>query len=155
MNKNYKVDWKNGGLTSIVAIFLAIALLMLGIATASAVGTARSLSREQSAAGQVVDIVARTDSTGQVFYYPVVEFYLPDETLQTVQLAGVSSAPAYVTGQQVTVLYDPERPLSARIDSAGGALLMWIVPIITGVIGLAFLAATVFARWALRSELTG
>ena len=139
----------------IVAVFLTVALLMLGIATASAIGIARSLSREQSAAGRVVDIVTRTDSVGRMFYYPVVEFYLLDETLQTVQLAGVSSAPAYSEGQQVTVLYDPERPLSARIASAGDALLLWIVPTITGVIGLAFLAATFFARWVLKSELTG
>ncbi len=40
----------------IVTVFLAVAVLMLGIAAASAISTGRALSREKSAPGQVVDI---------------------------------------------------------------------------------------------------
>ena len=69
-------------------------------------------------------------------------------------MAGVNAAPAYTQGQQVTVLYDPEQPGSARIAAAGDGVLLWIVPIITGVIGLAFLGATLFAAWVLKSERT-
>ena len=97
----------------IVAVFLAVALLMLGIAAVSARDAARAQAREQSAVGRVVDIAVYTDRSGAVSYYPVVAFYLPDETLQTVQMA--VNAAGYTQGQQVTVLYDPERPRSARI----------------------------------------
>ena len=40
----------------------------------------------------------------------------------------------------------PKGPLAARIKSAGGVLLVWITPIITGVIGLAFCGRHIFVR---------
>jgi uncharacterized protein DUF3592 len=136
----------------IVGIFLAVAVIMLGIAAVSAVSTSRTLSREKSASGRVVDLVAHKDQAGQVFYFPVVEFYLPDESRQTVQLSEGSTSPEYTTGEAVIILYDPEQPNTARIKSFGSTLLMWIVPIITGVVGLAFLAATLFAGWLLKPK---
>jgi hypothetical protein len=39
------------------------------------------------------------------------------------------------------VLYNPERPLEARIKSFGSSALMWILPGITGILGLGFLSA--------------
>ena len=44
------------------------------------------------------------------------------------------------------VLYDPEHPLEARIQSMGSSLLMWILPGITGILGLAFLGAVIAVR---------
>jgi hypothetical protein len=139
----------------IVAVFLAVALIMLGVAAVAAAGAARTLSRERSAPGWVVELLTRRDTNGQVFYYPVVEFYALDESRQTVQLPEGSTPPAYIEGQEVVVRYDPDRPSSARIESSASALGMWIVPIITGVIGLAFGTATAFAIWMLKDELTG
>jgi len=138
----------------IVGIFLAVAVIMLGVAAVSAVTTSLALSREKSTAGRVVDLVARKDQAGQVFYFPVVEFYLPDESRQKVQLSEGSSSPEYTIGEAVTILYDPEQPSTARIKSIGSALLMWIVPLITGVVGAAFLAATLFASWLLKPKAT-
>jgi hypothetical protein len=135
----------------IVGVFLAVALLMLGIAAVSASDAARAQAREQSAVGRVVDIAVYTDRSGAVSYYPVVAFYLPDETVQTVQMP--VDAAGYTQGQQVNVLYDPEQPRSARLASAGGGVLLWIVPIITGIIGLAFMGATFFSAWVIKSEL--
>jgi len=39
------------------------------------------------------------------------------------------------------VLYDPEHPLDARIKSFESSALMWVLPGITGVLGVAFLVA--------------
>jgi hypothetical protein len=131
----------------ILGIFLAVAVLMFVIAALSAISAVRTLSREKSAPGHVVDLVARRDQNGNEFYYPVVEFYLPDESLKLVQIPEGSWPPAYEKGQSVTVLYDPEHPLNARIKSASSAGVMWIVPIITGVLGVALVIATLFVFW--------
>jgi hypothetical protein len=103
----------------------------------------------------VVELVARQDQTGQVFYFPVVEFYLPNESRQTVQLSEGSSSPKHTQDERVIILYDPEQPSrSARIQSVGSSLLMWIVPIITGVVGAVFLAAALFVARFFRPNAT-
>ena len=135
-------------------VFLAVAVIMLGIAAVSAFNTGVALSKEKSTPGRVVELVPRRDQAGQVFYFPVVEFSLPDESRQTVQLSEGSTSPGYTQGQDVTVLYDPERPTTARIKSLGSTLLMWIVPIITGVVGLAFLAAGLLTGGFLKPKAT-
>ena len=125
----------------IVLIFLAVAVLMLTISAITTVSTSLALAKEKSAPGTIVDVVARqeNDERGTVFYYPVVEFYSPDETYYLVQLSEGSWPPAYEKGQEVTVLYNPARPLNARIKSTSSAVLMWIVPAITGILGVVFL----------------
>lgn len=134
----------------ILAIFLGVAVLMFAIAAISVTGTVRRLARESSAAGQVVDLVVRKDEYGNALYYPVIEFSLPDQGRQTVQLTQGSWPAPYSIGEPVTVAYDPARPSTARIKSASGPEGMWIVPIITAVLGLAFAGATLFARWILK-----
>jgi hypothetical protein len=137
---------------------------MLVIAAISSYTNLKNLSREQSAPGHVVDLVVRqsqvnssesgTPAVYQDFYYPVVEFELPDGTRKTVQLAEGSWPPSYEKGEAVTVLYDPQRPLNARIQSASSTVLMWILPGITGILGLVFLGAAFFVRWFLRDDPT-
>jgi hypothetical protein len=144
----------------IVAIFLIVAVITLSIAVISGVSTARAVAKEQSASGQVVDLTLRTsqggyDSQGtyqapQDYYYPVVEFALPDGTRKTVQLSMGSWPPAYEIGEQVTILYDPDKPINARIQSTSSNILKWLVPGITGTVGVAFLVAAMFVGWFLR-----
>ena len=127
-------------------IFLGVAVLMLVIATITSINTARMLARETSTQGYVTALVTRTDVDGDLFYYPVVRFVLPDGSRQTVQATEGSWPPAYQVDESVTVLYDPEHPDQARIDSFAGALSLWIVPLVTGILGVAFLLATLLAH---------
>ncbi len=130
-------------------IFLAVAIILLAVSGVSAYSSSQTVSREQSAPGKVVDLVVRQSQGGvnsegtriapQDYYYPKVEFALPDGTVKTVQLAEGSWPPAYEKGDQVTVRYDPTRPINARIQSSTGDLMMWFVPGITGFLGLIFL----------------
>jgi uncharacterized membrane protein len=143
--------------TLIVAVFLLVAVITLAIAIISAVSTARAVEKEQSASGRVVDMVIRTsrggyDSQGtyqapQDYYYPVVDFTLPDGTRKTVQLSEGSWPPAYEKGEKVTILYDPEKPINARIQSTSSNILKWLLPGITSTVGVAFLMAAVFVGW--------
>jgi hypothetical protein len=135
-------------LTRIVfTVFVAVAALLLGIAAFSAAGAVRRLQSEVRTPGQVVELVQRRDETGQDYYFPRVAFSLPDGSRKEVLLAEGSWPPAYEPGQDVEVRVDPARPLEARIQSGAGASDLWIVTIITGVLGLALgLAAWMVQR---------
>ncbi len=136
-------------------VFLGVAVLMLVIAVLTGISTQRKLAREVSTLAQVTALTERKDSQGNTFYYPVVSFELPavvggsGAERENVQLPEGSWPPSHRVGELVTVLYDPQNPLDARIASAGGTADLWIWTIVTGVLGVAFLGATALA-WALR-----
>jgi hypothetical protein len=136
---------------TIIAVFLAVAVLMLAITAISAAKTGLTLAKEAVAPGSVVDLVVRTDQNGDDLFYPVVAFTLPDGSRQTVELAG-SRPPAYKQDESVTIAYDPDQPANARIKSFASAASMWILPLITGILGAAFLAATLFAYRVLGAD---
>jgi hypothetical protein len=151
--KEFKEDWEAHKKTSaraeklILGIFTGVAILMLLIAAASSAHAILKMNREHSAPGRVVEIVHRReyvneqDRVVEDYYFPVVEYRSSDGRRHTVHMTEGSSAPAHEVGDDVTVLYNPERPLEARIKSFGSSALMWILPGITGILGLAFLGA--------------
>lgn len=136
----------------ILSVFTGIAALMLLIAGIASVNNILKTSREESAPGRVVEIIERReyvneqDRIVEEYYYPVVEFVASDGRRRSVQMNEGSSSPQYEAGEEVTVLYDPERPLDARIQSFGSSALMWILPGITGILGVAFLVAVIAVR---------
>jgi hypothetical protein len=131
----------------ILGVFSGVAILMLLIAAISSWSAVRKMSREASAPGRVVEIVQRRqyvneqDRVVEEYYFPVVDFVSADGRRHSVQMTEGSSAPSHEVGDEVTVLYDPEHPLDARIQSVGSSALMWVLPGITGILGLAFLGA--------------
>lgn len=133
----------------ILWIFSGIAALMLLIAGISSFSALSKISREASASGRVVDMVVQREYINEQdrivrdYYYPVVEYISSDGKSHKVQLTEGSQTPSYEVGDEVTVLYDPEHPLDARIKSAGSSMLMWVLPGITGILGIAFLVAVV------------
>jgi hypothetical protein len=137
--------WVLGGFTAIAVI----ALLITAISTFSNI---QKIAKEESAPGRIVDVVARREVVDQQnrivrdFYYPVVEFVASDGHKRTVQLSEGSDSPYYEKGNEITVRYDPDHPLDARIKSASSNMLMWILPGITGVLGIAFAGAVVVVR---------
>ena len=142
----------------ILSIFTGVAVVLLliaGISSASAIGT---LQKEKSAPGIVTDVVIsreyinQKDRIIQVFYYPVVNFTAEDGRRRTVQMNVGSDLPEYEKGNEVTVLYDPEHPLDARIKSFESGAVMWILPVITGILGISFLVAVIAVRIVISRE---
>ena len=131
----------------VTLVFLAVAVLMLAIALFTGINTGRALARQVTAPARVVELLERRDSSGNPFYYPLVELTLPDGSRQRVQLTTGRFPAAYDVGDPVTVAYDPRDLATARMQSTGSTLGMYIVTIITGILGLGFVAATLFARW--------
>ena len=136
----------------ILGSFTGVAVLMLLIAFVSSASAILKMNREESAPGRVVEIIQRReyvneqDRVVQDYYFPVVEFLSKDGRRHTVHMTEGSSVPSHEVGDEVTVLYNPERPLDARIKSIGSAALLWILPGITGILGLGFLGAVMAVR---------
>jgi hypothetical protein len=157
-DKEFKRDWEAHQKTSakaeklILGIFTGVAILMLLIAVASSASAILKMNREESAPGRVVEIlhrreyVSEQDRVVQDYYFPIVEYVSADGRRHTVHMTEGSSAPAHEVGDEVTVRYNPDRPLDARIQSFGSSALMWIWPGITGILGLAFLGAVIVVR---------
>jgi hypothetical protein len=157
-DKEFEKDWQAHKKTSahaeklIVGIFTGVAVLMLLIAFVSSASAILKMNREERAPGRVVEIIQRReyvneqDRVVQDYYIPVVEFVSADGDYHTVHMTEGSSAPSHEVGDEVTVLYNPERPLDARIKSFGSSALMWILPGITGILGLGFLGAVMAVR---------
>ena len=131
----------------ILPIFTGVAILMLLIAGISSVNNIRKVNREESAPGVVTEMkmersyVNEEDRVVEEFYYPVVEFTASDGRRRNIQMSEGSSPPSYEVGDEVTVLYEPDHPIDARIQSWSSTILMWILPGITGIIGIGFLVA--------------
>jgi hypothetical protein len=129
----------------IAGIFAIVALILLAVSVVSTIQAVHRLSIEQAATGQVVKMVERqvlVDSQTdryQVYAYPVVAFSVGNGQPEQVELDEGSWPPAYQAGDSVIVLYDPEQPQQARIQSSTGGLFLWLWPVVTGFIGLVFL----------------
>ena len=157
-DKEFEKDWQEHKKTSagaekiILGVFTGVAILMLLIAFVSSASAILKMNSEESAPGRVVEIIERReyvneqDRVVEEYYYPVVEYISRDGRSHSVQMTEGSSAPSHEVGDEVTVLYNPDRPLEARIKSFGSSALMWILPGITGVLGLGFLGAVMAVR---------
>ena len=136
----------------LLGIFSGVAVLMLLIAGISSYFAIQKISKEESAPGRIADVVVRKeyineqDRITRDFYYPVIEFTASDGKKRRVQISEGSDSPYYEKGDEITVLYDPEHPLDARIQSAGSNALMWILPAITGILGIAFTGAVLVVK---------
>jgi succinate dehydrogenase hydrophobic anchor subunit len=136
----------------LLGIFSGVAVLMLLIAGISSYFAIQKISKEESTPGRIADVVVRKeyineqDRITRDFYYPVIEFTASDGKKRTVQISEGSDSPYYEKGDEITVLYDPEHPLDARIQSAGSNALMWILPAITGILGIAFTGAVLVVK---------
>jgi flagellar basal body-associated protein FliL len=128
----------------ILWIFSGVAVLMLLIAGISSFFNLQKLSKEQSADGVVVDVVKHRqyideqDDVYDDYYFPVVRFTASDGKTRELEMSEGSSSQEYEAGNKVTVLYNPDHPLDARVKSVGSSMLMWILPGITGILGVAF-----------------
>ncbi|GAB4545443.1 MAG: hypothetical protein Fur002_19560 [Anaerolineales bacterium] len=148
-----KLQEESKGMEKILlTVFTAISALMLLTAGASSFWNAQKLAKEESAPARVVEVIERRqyineqDRVYEDYYYPVIEFTASDGKTRRVELSEGSHPASYEAGDEVTALYDPEHPLDARIKSFGSAALMWILPGITGVLGVAFGVAVFFVR---------
>jgi len=129
--------WTRGNKSSGVAfgVFLAAGLGLLAGSGYSFLHTRAAISGAIPADGTVVDLIASTDSDGDTMYYPRVRFRTGTGDVEEF-VGGVGSKPAaFDVGEGVKVLYDPERPGDARIDTF---FQLWFLPLLLGGMGIIF-----------------
>jgi hypothetical protein len=134
----------------IFPVLMAIAALLLIISAFLGIRTRQAFLMGSTVDGKVIELTVRQDDEGNEWYYPVVEFPLADGQLQTVQVSEGSWPAPYEKGEIVTVHYDPDRPLQARIQSASANAALWLGSLITGTLGITFLGITLTVRRILR-----
>lgn len=142
------------------SVFLGVGALLLLITIPLFWYTRQSVAAEVTAPGVVVENVLRhvapspsTDGSRSAgssdLYYAVVEFRIADGTLKRVEMSEGNWPKAYEEGERVTVRYDPEKPIHARLG--GGGPLDFLAPLITGFLGLLFSAVAIGVRRAFGS----
>ena len=120
-------------------IFVAVGLILLGVAAALAVSSAGFTRTAERAEGTVVDF---RYSEGAA--YPHVRYVSPSDGREyTFGESSGSWPPAYAIGERVPVVYDPEHPGDAQIHSwaslFGGATVCGALGIVFAGIGSGFL----------------
>jgi len=138
------------------AIFLFVGVVLLIVSAATFWYTRQSVAAEVSVPGVVVKNVVRSQTTRNRnssrettsdYYHAVVEFPLADGSKKTVEMSEGNWPKAYDEGTQVTVRYDPQNPLRARLG--GGSAMDFFATLLTGFLGLVFSAVAIGVRRAL------
>ncbi len=136
-------------------VFICVGIVLLLASAATFWFTRQSVAAEVSVEGVVVNNVIRqhttkaSNSSRQMtsdYYHAVVEFPLADGTKKTVEMAQGDWPKAYDEGEKVTVRYDPQKPLKARLG--GGGPLDFLATLITGFMGAVFTAIAIGIRRA-------
>lgn len=117
-----------------ITICVAVPLLLLSFGMF--VGNILFTLRAERTTGIVVDYETRRGSKGGATQAEVVEFQGPDG--KTVRFVEKTSRSRFImnTGHEVNVLYDPDNPEKARINSFW---TLYISPIILLIVGLSLM----------------
>lgn len=142
----------------VLTSFTGVAIVMLIITFISSISAISTLMKERSTQGVVMENIVKREYENQQdriyrdYYYPVVSFTADDGKRRQVQMSVGSDSQEYEKGNEVTVLYDPKHPLDARIKSFGSAALLWVLPVITGILGASFLTGVIVVRRVMFAE---
>ncbi|MBW4560130.1 MAG: DUF3592 domain-containing protein [Mojavia pulchra JT2-VF2] len=134
MNEDSKFMRLFGSVFGGIGSIFAVTGIMIGLNTHSFVATAIP------AQGTIINLVQRssTDSKGRSssVYYPVVKFSTQSGETKVFESDTGSNPPGFTKGQQVEVLYSPQKPDSAKINSWS---YLWLLPVIFTGLGSTFM----------------
>ncbi|MBO9315431.1 MAG: DUF3592 domain-containing protein [Chloroflexus sp.] len=121
--------------------FTVVGLVLLFIGLFWLNATSERLKRMIDGTGTVVEVTRRRIGD-DINYYPRIEFQTQTgETFQFESNTGGSST-SYRVGDQVLILYDPQMPQDATINSW---YEIWLPPIVVTILSLSGLAPGMFA----------
>ena len=131
----------------ILVISAVCGLPFLGIGLHEAYRNNRDIENFALASGMVVgNSYANVFNDGQVsgVYLPIVEFVLPDgRKIRFTDRVG-SLPPDYEVGASLEIIYNPDNPSNARINSWKR---LWLVPVLLMIVGsLPFIVGIIISR---------
>ena len=91
----------------------------------------------------VVRLVKKQEPDKKPIYHPEFRFTASDGKAYTVESGMGSSSPDYVVGQKLSVVYDPDDPSKAVIESFWE---IWVSPIALILLGLILVHVGLFGR---------
>ena len=110
-------------------VLAAIVAILVG--TFSLIKTRDFLVKAVEANGKIVELDRKNSGDG-VTYSPVFSFVEASGKQHTIHSSLSTNPPRYEIDEKVSVLYDPQNPQKARIDSF---LNLYFVPLVMGIIG--------------------
>lgn len=128
-------------------IFYGVGVVCLAAAVIIYISTSRFLALAQHAQGKVIEYRRDVDEDNGVVYFPIVEFSAGNE-LYTFESGTGSSSRPYQKGDAVAVLYHPDNPEKAEIESFWA---QWLGVMICGLIGIVFIGLTVAIHFIFRA----
>ncbi|MDC0711981.1 DUF3592 domain-containing protein [Stigmatella sp. ncwal1] len=116
-------------------IFLAAGVAMGVICLVTLARTRRFLAQAHETQAEVVGNHSRHRNRKST-YYPVLRYRTPEGTQHEVISPVGSNPPRYREGAQVPLLFNPANPQEVRINNF---LNLWLLPLLFGLLGAAFL----------------
>ena len=132
----------NTSLLIFVGSFLFVGIIFTGFGIViGKKGKRRRVVCSVETPGKVVDILSeyhRSAEDGGIYYYPVFEYYINGNAI--IQKGHTGCRPCkYQKGQEVIIIFNPDKPLEFRVAGEKASNIFSIVFIIWG-ISLCFLA---------------
>lgn len=124
-------SWLRSFATAAVIVGPLSGLFALGFA----IYTANFISHAIHTTGTVTNITGITDENKNATYTPTFVFKTQSGQMISTQSNVSSNPPDFALGQQVSVLFDPNDPAHAEINTT---VQLWLVPIICGTLSILF-----------------
>ena len=129
------------GCTKLIFVLVGLALIAGGIWMLYQRSDTSLLG--ERAEGTVVRLIEKAEPGETPVIYPFFKFKAENGKTYTVK-GGVGSNPAaYTVGEKLSVVYDPDRPQDAHIDSFTE---LWLAPLVLLLMGFIFVLAGLFGR---------
>jgi hypothetical protein len=125
-----------GTFTLVTGLLLLGGVALLGVSLAIYGRRQKFRARARRAEGLVVGSAGHAGFHSGMLKFPVVEFETESGRLVEFQSSVGSNPPMYRVGQRVSVLYDPDDPKQASIDSF---VSRWLAILVPGCMGGIFL----------------
>ncbi|AFY46803.1 Protein of unknown function (DUF3592) [Nostoc sp. PCC 7524] len=124
-----------GSIFTGIGSILTVTGIVIGFKTRSFVATSVTTQ------GTVIDLIRRSSSSSSsssksYLYYPVVRFTPSSGDPITFEVNSGSSSPEFTKDQQVEVLYNPQNPDSAMINTWSN---LWLLPVVFIAMGSLFI----------------
>ncbi|MFL9875352.1 DUF3592 domain-containing protein [Paraburkholderia megapolitana] len=135
--------------TYVLLPLFIIGLIFLAVTAVALAQTLTFVVHATRTEGAFVGAVAKSGGNhGGTFLYPQAQFTTPDgRTFKATSKSGSTDQP-YTDGAPITVLYDPNNPEHAEIES----IWLWIGSIIPGSFGLLFSVIPTIVFFSLRKR---
>ncbi|MEM6777459.1 MAG: DUF3592 domain-containing protein [Planctomycetota bacterium] len=109
--------------------------------------TADFLRDAKRTTGTIVDLHPKTNDDGDLLFKPTFAFAIGGRDYSVSTYGHVSPSPGNV-GDRVVVLYDPDFPANARLDTFA---YTWAIPTLTFILGCLFGATHFVLAWFARN----